>query len=67
MKAKGDGKKYKKFLITKMLREDAENKVMIPKEVKDGLKEKFTALFVRNKPSSVEEESKQKQPMHEVV
>ena len=67
MKAKGDGKKYKKFLITKMFKEDAENKVKIPKEVKDGLKAKFTALYDSKKPETVSEESKEKLPMHEVV
>lgn len=45
MKAKGDGKKYKKFLITKMFKEDAENKVKLPKEVKADLQAKFTALL----------------------
>jgi len=53
LKAKGDGKKYKKFLITKMFKEDAEHKVKIPKEIKNALVEKFSALH--NKATSNEE------------
>lgn len=41
LKARGDGKKYKKFLIAKMFKEDAEDKVRIPKEAKEQLVSKF--------------------------
>jgi len=37
-----------------MFKEDTENKVMIPKQVKDNLVEKFTALFALNKSVSIE-------------
>lgn len=56
LKAKGDNKKYKKYLITKMFREDAEHKVKIPKEHKSGLVEKFASLYSQVKTS---EESKE--------
>jgi 5'-3' exonuclease len=41
LKARGDGKKYKKFLISKMFKEDADNKVRIPAEAREGLVAKF--------------------------
>lgn len=45
LKAKGDSKKYKKFLITKMFREDAEGKAKIPKDAKAELVGKFEAMY----------------------
>jgi hypothetical protein len=66
LKARGDGKKYKKFLIGKMFKEDAEDKVKIPKEAKEMLVGKFNQLFAVGH-NLAQEETKEQRSIEQVV
>lgn len=67
LKAQGHGKKYKKFLISKMFKEDAEDKVKIPKEAREFLIAKFNKLFNEGIEVSVVEETKEVKKSIEVI
>ena len=49
LKAKNETLKYKKHLITKKFKEDAENKSKMKKQEKEDLTAKFQQLYLKSK------------------